>query len=259
MKKNVNVNANMDTDGDEILTSVSLKNIEKTEWDDSKSYAATEEKDNLKPSDKGWTEYVLSLLTPQELIDGKPTCDGLRRVAEAVMGPIVGGIAKIVQAPSPQNNMTAAVEFTIRFDNGEVWTSAADVNSNNCDPQFARFATSVAETRAEGRALRKALRLRKIITAEEPSDSYSENHMDNGKSTPTQWNFIETLCERNDIGVNKFLSEAKGFRWNGRLEDIPYKSATLIISHLSEMQRDRTKIDPKFVGFDSEWKKDKQL
>lgn len=216
-----------------------------------------EQSNSLRPTDIGWNEYVLSLLTPQELIDGKPTCDGLRRIAEAVMGPITGGIAKIIQAPSPQNGMTAAVEFTIRFDSGEVWTSAADVNSNNCDPKFARFATAVAETRAEGRALRKALRLRKILTAEEPADSYSEESMMNNKSTPTQWNFMETLCERNNIDINKFLSDAKGFKWNGRLEDVPYKSATLIISHLSEMQRDRVKIDPKFVGFNSEWKKDK--
>jgi len=35
---------------------------------------------------------------------------------------------------------------------------------------------------------------------------------------------------------------------------VPYKSATTIISVLGEYQRDLSLIDPKFLGYDSNWK-----
>lgn len=241
-------------EGEEILKAVSLQNIEipgdKT--------TEVEDADAIKIPEVGtleWSDYALSLFTAQELIDGKPTCDALRRVAEFVIGPIIGGCAKIVQSPNPSNEYTATVEYTVSFHDGQVWTSVADVNSNNCDPKFARFACAMAETRAEGRALRKALRLRKVISAEEPDDVYAEgNTVDNSKANSTQWLMIDNLCKRININVDKFLSEASGFKWTRKKEDVPYKSATIILSVLSDFQRNMSTIDPKFLGYDPDWK-----
>jgi hypothetical protein len=221
--------------------------------------------DNYKehcPTDPDWTEYVLSKLSPDELSpEGRPTCDGLRRVAELVLGATINSNVRIVQAPSPENAMTAVAEFSYTYEsihtNREVtFTAAADCNSGNTDGMFSKFATAMAETRAEGRALRKALRLRRIITAEEPSALFHDVDLSNGgKSTEMQHSFIKTLCERNDINIDAYLGSSKSFKWDGKLENIPHKSAVLIIAHLNELQRDRSKIDPKFKGYDSDWKK----
>jgi hypothetical protein len=221
--------------------------------------------DNYKehcPTDPDWTEYVLSKLSPDELSpEGRPTCDGLRRVAELVLGPTVNSSVRIIQAPGPENAMTAVAEFSYTYEsihtNREVtFTAAADCNSGNTDGMFSKFATAMAETRAEGRALRKALRLRRIITAEEPSALFHDVDLSNGgKSTEMQHSFIQTLCSRNDINIDAYLGSSKSFKWDGKLENIPHKSAVLIIAHLNELQRDRSKIDPKYKGYDPDWKK----
>ncbi len=214
------------------------------------------------PTDSDWTEYVLSLLTPDELSpEGRPTCDGLRRVAEICLGDIVRSEVNVVQGPCSTNNMTAVVEFTLEYlckHNSMLvcFTASADVNEKNCDPRFAVFATATAETRAEGRALRKALRLRRVLTAEEPSALFQDSDLsNNGKSTQMQHSFIRTICERNDINIDAYLGASKSFKWTGNLEDIPHKSATLIIAHLNELQRDRSKIDAKYKGYESDSKK----
>lgn len=234
---------------DAILDRVSLKNavkVDETVEEQQPNNSLTGERTPL-PDEPEWNDYVLSLLTPNELVEGNPTCDGLRRIAEKLIGPIKAGLARVVQAPNPQNDMTATVEFTIHFLDGEAWTSVADVNSSNCEPKFARFASAVAETRAEGRALRKALRLRKVVTAEEPEQVTDKGDLfDSEKSSQMQQNTIVHLCERNNIDIDKFLSEAKGFTWSGNVQDIPKRSAVTIISVLSEMQRTGA-IDKKYL------------
>lgn len=207
---------------------------------------------------RDWNEYVLSHFGPDELADGNPTVDGLRRVTELLLGPIIDGNAKIVQSPTPQNDNRCVVEYEVTVRIGEEVVSqqsVADCYPGNCDHRFAIYSSAIAETRAEGRALRKLLKLRKVIAAEEAGLVPLEETGVNGKITPTQMNFIETLCKRNDINVAAYLGAAKDFNFNGKLEEIPYKSAVAVISHLSEMQRNQASINVKFKGYNSNWRK----
>lgn len=219
--------------------------------------------ENEKPSFNSpeWNDYVLSLFTNEELVDGNPTVDGLRRVTELVLGKIVNTKVDIVQSPTMSNGYCCVLKYKIKIitedeeKNTLSYEAAADCSASNCDARFAVFATAVAETRAEGRVLRKALRLRKVIAAEEAAAVPHEDSLSDGKITPTQIKFIEVLCQRNDINIVKYLSAAKDFKFTGRLEDIPYKSAVTVIAHLSEMQRNNASISPKFKGFEQEWRK----
>jgi hypothetical protein len=256
--KKVQVSAPVDDDAS-ILETVSLTAAQMVE----EEIDYPEEKQERKPSDPDWTDYVLSLLHPDELSpEGRPTCDGLRRVSEICLGDILRSEVKVVQGPTQSNNNTAVVEFTLEYlcrrnSMAVSFTASADVNDKNCDPRFAVFATATAETRAEGRALRKALRLRRVLTAEEPSSLFSDSDLsNNGKSTPMQHSFIKTICERNDINIDAYLGASKSFKWDGNLENIPHKSAVVIIAHLNEWQRDQTKIDPKYKGYNSKNKGD---
>jgi hypothetical protein len=255
--KKVQVNSAPDDDAS-ILESVSLTAAQMVEEES----ISSEEYEEKKPTDPDWTDYVLSLLHPDELSpEGRPTCDGLRRVSETCLGDILRSEVNVVQGPCQSNDHTAVVEFTLEYlcrrtGMAVSFTASADVNDKNCDPRFAVFATATAETRAEGRALRKALRLRRVLTAEEPSSLFSDSDLsNNGKSTPMQHSFIRTICERNDVNINAYLGASKSFKWDGHLENIPHKSAVVIIAHLNEWQRDRTKIDPKYKGYDSNWQK----
>ena len=219
---------------------------------------------NITPSSPDWNEYVLQHFQPDELVDGNPSVDGLRRVTELLLGQIVVGKAVVVQSPSPENDGRCVVSYNVQvrdktnpdnpYDAMEQ-TSVADCFAGNCDPRFAVFASAVAETRAEGRALRKLLRLRKVIAAEEAGLVPAEENGLNGKITTTQISFIETLCQRNDINIPVYLGDSKKFTFNGKLEDIPYRSAVQIISHLSEMQRNKSDINPKYKGYSPNWRK----
>lgn len=113
----------------------------------------------------GWSDYVMSLLIKEELVSGNPTTDGLRRLARQIFGAI-NFMTEVKQFPNIENERRATVVVTISGQFGSI-CGAADVNSSNTEAMFAVHPVAVAETRAEGRALRKLLGLRKVVAAEE--------------------------------------------------------------------------------------------
>jgi len=120
-----------------------------------------EVKPHPKMGEEGWTDYVLSLLRKDEMQDGNPTLFGLRRIAQQLISRIVECRTLVKQIPNPTNNFTATVVVEVTFDNrggkGGLWSGAADVSKLNCMEEYAKHPTATAESRAEGRALRKAL------------------------------------------------------------------------------------------------------
>lgn len=117
--------------------------------------------------DKEWTPYVLSLLDPDtEVVNGNPRTDGLRRVAEFVYGPMWTQ-SHVVECPREENGYRSVIKVNVSFENGVSADGVADAFNGNTDRDFSRYITAIAETRAEGRALRKALRLVKVLAAEE--------------------------------------------------------------------------------------------
>lgn len=164
-----------------------------------------------------FTQKVLSFLRPDEVVDGHPSCDGLRRAFENLFGSIIESCGKIVQAPNAENNDRAAVEFRIKFiKNGEDFTrmvgDGADVCWVNTKKPFSNYPVATAMTVAEGRCLRKAMGL-KLITMEEliaptgeeaeVSSLINDSH---AKIQEQHKNTILRLCERLGISIDKMLS-----------------------------------------------------
>lgn len=137
------------------------------------------EKEPPKFTDPEWTDYVLSLFTKQETDEkGNPKTDALRRVAELLLGQF--DIRTTVIQPPTGLDGRATVIVSLGFLDGRVVEGAADVFGGNTLREYAVHAVATAETRAEGRALRKALRLTKILAAEEtqnadPKDDFADN------------------------------------------------------------------------------------
>jgi len=169
--------------------------------------------DIISIDDPKWNDFVLSQLTTEEKVKDNPTVDGLRRVAQQLIGPIINMHTHIVQAPTPENEKRATVTVYLKFNvqsphckyygNIEVMGSA-DSYWGNTDKIYRNHPTAVAETRAEGRALRRILRLRKVIAAEEQAD---ETEMETlgmetvGKITQPQISYLEITC-RDKLGIN---------------------------------------------------------
>jgi hypothetical protein len=218
------------------------------------------------PNDLEWTDYVLGLLSDDEKISGNPTTDGLRRVFEIALNcTILESNSNVVQCPSRENEMRATVVHNISYvlNNGtgdqpslnvRSISGSADVYWGNCDKIYRNHPVAVAETRAEGRALRRALKLRKVVAAEELAKEI-EDHPDRdsvSKITNNQINYIDVLSKRLDINVIKLLEKLDYSTKN--IYNIEYTNAVEISKMLSSYQQDVSSISDDIKGYDPNWK-----
>ena len=169
--------------------------------------------------DLEWTDHVLGLLSDDEKIAGNPTTDGLRRIFEVAMNcRVLVSSSKVAQSPDPNNEKRATVVHTIVYhlNDSSPETShlntvsvdgAADVYWGNCDKVYRNHPVAVAETRAEGRALRRALKLRKVVAAEELSKDTEDNLGGDSvsKISSNQINFIDVMAKRLNINVSNIM------------------------------------------------------
>ena len=177
-----------------------------------------------------WPNWVMEQFSPDEMFDGNPTVPGLRRIAELVFGqPVFSGPTTVDSSADTLNPIRATVVYTVTFKNGSTYSDVADVWHGNCDDKFAAFASATAATRAEGRALRKALRLRTcaaeeltskdtakimrdtvaVATAKQPTDG---EFKEEAVLTDNQTNFIHDLCEDTGIIKELFFEQEYGIK-----------------------------------------------
>jgi hypothetical protein len=214
-----------------------------------------------------WNDYVLGLLSEDEKIDGNPTTDGLRRIFEIALNCIVvESVSTVVQSPDPNNEKRATVVHSIGYvlksDDGvspdlnlkKVVSGAADVYWGNCDKVYRNHPVAVAETRAEGRALRRGLKLRKVVAAEEIAKEIDDNIDGNSVNniSTNQINFIDVLSKRLNINVRSLLAlmniEANNINM------VTHESAVAVVRELSKFQQNLDQIPKSIIGYDSEWR-----
>jgi hypothetical protein len=224
--------------------------------------------EKVKPNihDIEWTDYVLGMLSEDEKIKGNPTTDGLRRILEIALDcRLIESKSTVVQSPSPENEKRATVTHTLvlylnspsndtKDLNKLIVDGSADVYWGNCDKVYRNHPVAVAETRAEGRALKRALRLRKVVAAEELAGEI-EDHPDANsvdKITNNQINFIDVISKRLNINVIKLL-ETNNLNSND-LYSLHHDKAVDIIRLLSKYQTNMSEIPENILGYSNEWK-----
>ena len=218
-------------------------------------------------NDLGWTDYVLGLLSDDEKIVGNPTTDGLRRIFEIALNcSVIQSTSDVVQNPEPSNEKRATVIHTISYvlnsEGSEIddlnrcrtVSGAADVYWGNCDKIYRNHPVAVAETRAEGRALRRALKLRKVVAAEELSKDIEDHPDDNSvsKISVNQINFIDVIAQRLNINVIDLMKKLDIDTTN--IYNTSHEDAVKTIRHLTTLQQDMSKIDSILLGYDTNWK-----
>jgi len=215
-------------------------------------------------NDVEWTDYVLGLLSDDEKIAGNPTTDGLRRVFEIALDcTVVESSSSVVQTPEPSNGNRATLTHTLVYvlndpDIDEHFkfrtvNGSADVYWGNCDKIYRNHPVAVGETRAEGRALRRGLKLRKVVAAEEIAKEVEDIDGNNvNKITDNQLNFIDVLANRLDINVKSLVSNLK--IENENIFGLAHEEAVTIIRRLSELQQNVDDIPESLMGYDSNWR-----
>lgn len=241
---------------------------EKTKKDNEVTNVATTTEETQTPSinDIGWTDHVLSLLTDDEKIAGNPTTDGLRRIFELALNCVVTqATSEVVQSPDPSNEKRATVVHTVSYILKNIdsdlqdlkyrtVSGAADVYWGNCDKVYRNHPVAVAETRAEGRALRRALKLRKVVAAEEIAASV-EDHPDSinvSKISHNQINFIDVMSQRLNINPKSLIASLNYKTDN--IYSLDHEQGVDIIKNLSTYQQNTSMIPDTILGYDSNWR-----
>jgi hypothetical protein len=202
-----------------------------------------------------WSEYILSLLGENELIEGMPTCDGLRRVFKVVIGDILGVDMNVLKAPTLQDP-SATVKCTIKYAfNGPSYprgivkdiSDVFDVNSENTPWPFCKASVATAATKAEARALRKGLGLTKVYSSEEMHQGFESTEQVSSLSVNDEGNklasdsakiAITTLSNKLNIDFDKL------FKFMGLEETsmptLTYEQSHQVIALLNEFSRGKS-------------------
>ena len=223
--------------------------------------------ENLAPEigDYEWTEYVLGLMHPSELVNGKPRVVGLERVARKLkdkIGILITDVSKIVESNLAQS--AVSVEHTIvALLNGQPYTFSglADSTVPNAGKMFSKFATAMAQTRARGRAYRALLCLA-VVTAEEISGSKSDsntpdisedsdNFFDQQVVSTRQLASLDGIFKRRNINALKFF-DANGIV---NFKEMDKNKAIGLLSKANVLDKDGANIPEDMLGYKTNWSK----
>lgn len=188
-------------------------------------------------TDHTWTKYVLDLLQDNEKSDGNPTVNGLRRIAQVVKGPIKRIASLVEQCPTKENGQRSVVIVTVEFEDHSSFDGVAETNKGNTPSEYIYHSAATAESRAEGRALRKALCLN-INTSEEMTKVDTSSETD-GPISDGQRNIIMGIATKLDVDICSIMEQLEIKKES--LSDLTSDEAILIMGTLRIMQNMPTK------------------
>jgi len=225
---------------------------------------------------EGWNEYVMSRFMPGELFDGNPTCAGLRRVAEELLGDIVvSRPAQVWPASDSDGPGRATVLFEVVIDwmnsgNLRTYGEVADTWHGNTDDLFCAHPVATASTRAEGRALRKALKVkciaaeelakkdvasivRQSVESKEAAVPTSGTWHEDESISNAQVNFIDSKCKQLNIDVMGFINAGSGDYET--INDIKKSTAAKMLAELNRFQTGSKEVPSEITGYNQQWRK----
>lgn len=212
-----------------------------------------------------WNDFVMSKFAENELIDNMPIAAGLRRVAELLLGQIVfSGPTQVFPPKDDSSHGRATVVWKVEFADGCAFSDVADCWEGNTDDMFVAYSVATAATRAEARALRKALRLR-AVAAEEVTkkntaaivkessklSSTTGEYEDQSRMTDPQAAFISVKCKQLDINPLLFFKEIMNV---SALNRVTKRIASDAIDKINQLQRNTSDISSSIKGYVEDWR-----
>jgi hypothetical protein len=196
--------------------------------------------DPPRPSDSGWTQYVMGLFMDDELEGQNPRLEGLRRVAELLLGEVIEERSELVSAPTMENSERACSKASIVFADGRVYEALADACPSNCTKDFAIYPVAMSDTRAKGRAYRAALRLKRVVSAEEIGVDSGDKEDINKNIQTGQLTAIRLLSDRSNISIKKLLDDLEiscSLKDNVvDLKSLKYSEALVVLNRLNSLR-----------------------
>jgi len=200
----------------------------------------TEQEDRPDEFSPEWSDYVLTHFADDELFEGYPKLNGLRRVAQLLKGPIRLCTSQIFAA-HPE---FASICTTITIGNDETVTQSgcADASPANTEKGYCKYPTAIAESRAEARALRKILSLSICSYEELGAEKTTESLPDQPtKITGSQIALIDRMAKKFDVKVPL-------------TKDSSYLEAQAFCKTLNSFQGKKELIGEEMKGYSETWK-----
>ena len=206
-----------------------------------------------------WSDYVLSCLDEDEMRDGSPLVHGLRRLSELFIGEIIFSSPVESHFVKGEGAGRASINYRVTFKTKDgtekTYGDVADAWEGNTDVMFLVHAPAMASTRAEARALRKALKL-KAVSAEElhSKDNASQTIAKNSETRiqPQQVNLIDKKCESLNIDVEKFISVDRMY---DSIHEIEKELAIKMIKKLNKFTNEPDSIPEEIKKYKKNWRK----
>lgn len=216
--------------------------VEKTE----KDLVIINETKPLSKSDPKWTEYIMKQFTGDELFDGLPSRDGLCRVFEQEIGEIVTTNVNVVKPPTatdPSATVKVEIDYIDHDQDDSIIrriSDAFDVNNNNTKYPWCLAAVATATTKAEARALRKGLRLHKILSREEIEQGFDNNKDENstGLANDGLKRAINNMISKSGIDMTKYLASKE----KTSIDEISKEEAQIMLKELNDFAYNRIAI-----------------
>lgn len=203
-----------------------------------------------------WEDFLLSQLLDNEKDRGYPKVNGLRRLVETFLGEIIfSGPIDFRENELKDGSAKTIVLYEVHISwNRDIvgqnpqgfiptlrkFRALSSSSLNNTDNDYAAFSESVADTRSEARALRRALRMSTVssdeLTTKDTTLAMLQGvpELDDKKIVDVQKTLIINMCERLGIDLNKFINSGT-LRYNS-IDDVSREKASIMIGRLNSYQ-----------------------
>ena len=202
----------------------------------------------IKYASKEWNDYIIGMLDDSEQVDGYPKVNGLARVVNILGDVISSKPTQVIVTHGDMRSVTVAYEIQIEwkldtpvgFGNlGYVpqirtFGAVADCNED-LNNTFLKHAAAIAETKAYGRALRKALGLT-IIAAEEMLSGSSEE-MPKAKASSNISTPLQATIKAKASSLNLDLAQIMKDEGYGPLPELTMEEGRALFTHLNSFQQ----------------------
>ena len=185
--------------------------------------------------DPEWTDFMISKLHEDEMWEGIPRIDGLRRLVETYISKIKSLTVEVI--PVVGNDLTVIAKACAVLEDGSIWTACSDASTKSTTGEFRNKLTSMADSRAKSKLYREILRLANLITSEELS--HTKDPDDEEQISGSQIAVVKNLIQivNKEINVDKLIKHVLGKEVN--IDTLKFSEGAKLIQELSDYKGEK--------------------